>query len=196
MGSSTSKRLEPELAHLIVHQRPELEKSQDRMVIHPLHKSPSDLRVLFFPFYVSEQAGGDFDAGRRVGRVFWRTWLQEEVFSAMEFEDLRKWPGSKGLRQIAQDKGADLYVQGQLTHYMEGGTQGRSSVSMLVNIYTVAQDELIWSMEHSGRMQRQTEKDFILFKTKSWMPEHPVYVIVNNLAQDLAREVEQWTLKH
>lgn len=193
MGSSVSQKLEPEMSHLVVHQRPELKKSQDRTVVKPLHKSPSDLQVMFFPFYVSDQAGGNFDSGRIVGRIFWRTWLQEKVFPAMEFEDLSKWPGSKGLRRIAREKGADLYVQGQLSHYMEGGTQGRSSVSMLVNIYTVSQNELIWSMEHSGRLERQAGKDFILFKTKSWMPEHPMYLLVNNLAQDLAREVKQWS---
>jgi hypothetical protein len=79
---------------------------------------------------------------------------------------------------------------------MQGGTQGRTSVSMLVNIYSVPEDELVWSMEHSGKIRRQSGKDFILFRTKSWMPEHPVYVLVNNLAQDLAQEVKQWTRKH
>ncbi|MFP4393150.1 MAG: hypothetical protein ACOC3Y_02095 [Desulfohalobiaceae bacterium] len=192
MSSNTGQRPEPKLNHLVIHQRPALEKAQEQVAIHPLQTPRSELKVLFFPFYISEQAGGNFDSSRKLSRIFWRTWLEEEVFPAMEFEDMQKWPGQKRLGQMASNKGADLYVQGQITHYMKGGTQGRTSISILVNIYTVANDELIWSLAHSGRIQRQTTKDFILFKTKSWMPEHPEYVIVNNLAQELAQPIKAW----
>ncbi len=193
MESRFEQRVEPHLDHIVFYQRPVLDKSRNGFYIYPIHNAPFDLKALFFPFYVHPGVGGNYDTGRRIGHVFWRTWLGQEVFPTMSYQDAQEWPGRKKAGELARNMGADLYVMGQVSHYLNGGTQGATSIAMVVNIYSARDEELIWSMEHSGRIDNRGEMDFILIKRRTWMPESPEYVIVNNLAYDLAQPVKKWT---
>lgn len=110
----------------------------------------------------------------------------------MHYQDTQDWPGRKKAGDLARKMGADLYVMGQVSHYLGGGTRGTTSIALKVNIFSAQNDDLIWSMEHSGRIDNRGEMDFILIKRRTWMPESPEYVIVNKLAYDLAQPVKNW----
>lgn len=193
MESKLEQRVEPHLDHIIFLQKPVLEKGQDGVYVHPANTSTEDYKAIFFPFYAHPRVGGNHDTGRRIGHIFWRTWLGQEVFSTIYYEDMLDWPGQKKAGEIARRKGADLYVMGQVNYYLNGGTQGTTSIGIIVNIFSSQNDNLIWSLEHSGRIDNRGDMDFILLKRRTWMPESPEYVIVNNLAYDLAQPVKRWS---
>ncbi len=193
MESRIEQRVEPHLDHIVFYQRPVMDKSANGFYIHPVNPAISNLKTLFFPFYVHPGVGGNYNTGRRIGHIFWRTWLGQEVFPVMHYEDAQEWPGRKKAGELARSKGADLYVMGQVTHYLNGGTQGTTSIAIVVNIYSAVNNSLIWSMEHAGRIDNRRDMDFILVKRRTWMPESPEFVIVNNLAYDLAQPVKAWT---
>ncbi len=193
LESRFEQKIEPRLSHVTVHKRPDLEKSNGAFNVYPAREAPGKSKVLFFPFYAHSESGADFKDGRRLSLIFWRTWLAEEVFLTMAYEDLEKWPGSRRIGELARKAGADLYVQGQITHYVSGGSQGDTALALQINIHEAESDQLIWSMEHSGRIDRPAKMDYILVKRRSWMPESPERAIVNNLAQELAAPVKKWS---
>lgn len=191
--SRFEQRIEPHFDHIVFYQRPVMDKARSGFYVHPTMNAPHDLKVLFFPFYAHPRVGGSYDTGRRIGHIFWRTWLGQEVFPYMPYEDAQDWPGRREAGEIARSMGADMYVMGQVNHYLNGGTQGTTSIGITVNIFAAQNDGLIWSMEHAGRIDNRGEMDFILVKRRTWMPESPEFVIVNNLAYDLAQPVKQWS---
>lgn len=193
MEARFEQRVEPHLSHITFYQQPVLARSEQESPVYPVNMATNDLKTLFFPFYVHSEGGGNYNTGRRIGHIFWRTWLGQEVFPSMPYEDAQQWPGKNKAGELARSMDADLYVLGQVNHYLNGGTQGTTSITLLVNIYSSKNDQIIWSMEHSGRMENRGEMDFILFKRKNWMPESPEYVIVNNLSYDLAQPVKSWS---
>ncbi|WP_150112147.1 hypothetical protein [Desulfonatronovibrio hydrogenovorans] len=193
MESRFEQRVEPHLDQVIFYQRPVLEKAASGVHVHPVSQAPAQIKAVFFPFYNSPRTGGTHDTGRRIGHIFWRTWLGQEVFSTMIYQDAQEWPGRARAGQTARSLGADLYVMGQVNHYLHGGTQSTTSIAILVNIFSARDDSLIWSMEHAGRMDNRGEMDFILAKRRTWMPESPEYVIVNSLAYELAQPVKMWS---
>ncbi|WP_045216876.1 hypothetical protein [Desulfonatronovibrio magnus] len=191
--SRFEQRVEPQLDRIIFYQRPVLDKAQSGYYVYPASNAPFDIKAIFFPFYANPNSGGNYNTGRRIGHIFWRTWLGQEVFTTMLYEDIQEWPGRRRAGEIARAKGADLFVMGQINHYLNGGTQGTTSVGITVNIFSAQNNSLIWSMEHAGRIDNRGEMDFLLIKRRTWMPESPEYVIVNNLAYDLAQPVRNWT---
>ncbi len=193
MEARFEQRVEPHLSHIVFYQQPVLARSKQEFSVYPVNMAANDLKTLFFPFYVHSEGGGNYDTGRRIGHIFWRTWLSQKVFPDMPYKDAQQWPGKKRAGELARSVDADLYVLGQVNHYLNGGTQGTTSITLLVNIYSAQDEQLIWSMEHSGRMENRGEMDFILFKRKNWMPESPEYAIVNNLSYDLAQPVKSWS---
>ncbi len=185
--------VEPHLDHIQIYRTPALNKAKEDIPVHPVEAQEQELSAVFFPFHVQERAGGNPNVGRKVGHVFWRTWLGQEVFDHMSYEDNPERPGRTKARELAQEQDADLYVLGQVSRYMEGGSRGDTTIALLVNIYSTETEELIWSMAHSGRMENRRDMDFVLIKRKTWMPESPEYVVVNNLAHDLAQTVKIWS---
>ena len=185
--------IDPRLDHVTIYQRPTLDKARQDVPVYPVSFAQQDLTAVFFPFYVHERSGGSTDTGRKIGHLFWRSWVGEEVFPSISYRDMQDAPGKTAARRMAGEKEADLYVLGQVNHYLYGGSQGSTSIALTINIYCVQTDELVWSMAHSGRIDNARDRDFVLITRRTWMPQSPEYVIVKNLAHDLGQPVKAWT---
>jgi hypothetical protein len=111
----------------------------------------------------------------------------------LRYESRDGWPGRSEARQVALENGAQLYVLGQITKYLPGGSQGSTNIGMRLDIYSAREDRLIWSMQQSARIDPRPDMDFILFKRKNWMPDSPIYVIVNSLAKRMGQPIYNWT---
>ncbi|MFW5731032.1 MAG: hypothetical protein ACOCPN_01680 [Desulfonatronovibrionaceae bacterium] len=191
--SGPDNSTEARLDEIILYRSPAMAASDPETFVRPVTHAPHQLKVLFFPFYLEPEKGGSFDTGRRVGHIFWRNWLNKEVFSSMPYHDMLEWPGRKKAGHLARSREADLYVLGHVNHYLNGGTQGTTSIGLTVNIYAAENDALIWSLQQSGRLENHGEMDYILVKRKTRMPESPEYVVVSSLASEMGRPVLQWT---
>jgi len=190
--SKIEQDFEPSLDTLTFYQSPVVERSAAPIYTMPPFPAKTALKAVFFPFYVREQVEKPKVIGDTIGYLFWQAWVGQGVFPAMVYENKFGYPGKEKARAYAMKKGADLYVLGQLKHFLDGGSQGSSSLAIQVNIYSIYSNKLVWTMEHSGRIDNRPDVDFVLFKRKTWMPESPLYVILNALAYDLARPVKKW----
>ncbi len=147
---------------------------------------------LIFSPEVKTDMQGKARAGRELGRVFFRAWQGQGVFSSLEYADTDTWPGKAKAFQQARRRDADLVVHPRISHLLLGGSQGTTSLALEVDIYDAAEERLLWSMEHSGRMENAPDQDFIVFTRKTRMPSSPEYVVMYTLAYDLAQPVRKW----
>ncbi|MFP4169188.1 MAG: hypothetical protein ACLFSY_10165 [Desulfonatronovibrionaceae bacterium] len=193
MESNVEQRVEPHLNHIDIYQPPPVELSRPQVHVRPQFPSPPRVKAVMFPFWLRGEAANKRDLGRGMGRIVWETWREMEILDTLSYKSRTGWPGRREAREIALREGAQMYVLGQITNYLPGGSQGSTSVALRLDIYSAREDSLLWSMQQSGRIDPRPDMDFVLFKRKNWMPDSPVYVIVKSLASRLGAEVYGWT---
>ncbi len=185
--------LDPRLDHVTIYKRPVLDTARQDIPVYPVSLGQQDIKAIFFPFFIHERAGGSPDTGRKIGHLFWRSWVGQEVFPGIAYREMQNAPGKTAAIRMAREAGADIYALGQVNHYLYGGSQGSTSIALTVNLYCVETDELVWSMAHSGRIDNSRDRDFVLVTRRTWMPQSPEYVIVKKLAHDMGQPVKAWT---
>ena len=191
--SNVEQRVEPHPDHVDVYQTPPVEHSRRAVYVRPDFPSPPKLKAVIYPLWITRDVQDRMDLGRGMGRIVWETWSEMGIFNSLRYESRDGWPGRSEARQVALENGAQLYVLGQITKYLPGGSQGSTNIGMRLDIYSAREDRLIWSMQQSARIDPRPDMDFILFKRKNWMPDSPIYVIVNSLAKRMGQPVYNWT---
>jgi len=147
---------------------------------------------LVFAPEVDTDLKGKQRVGRELGRVFFRTWQGQGVLRSLQYAEDTPWPGKERAMEQAGRRDAELVIRPTITHVLLGGSQGTTSLALEVAIFDASTEELLWSMEHSGRMENAPDEDFIVFTRKTRMPASPEYVVMYSLAFDLAKPVRQW----
>ncbi len=193
LESRFEQRVEPHLDHVDIYHPPPVEFSERPVYVQPQNPAPAQLSAVVFPFWINQEVQRKRNIGRSAGEIFWHTWLNKEVFSRLVYKSGIGWPGRSEAREIARKEGTQLYILGQITNYMRGGSQGSSNISIKLNIYSTKNDSLVWSMQQSARMDPRPDMDFVLVKRKNWMPDSPTYVLVKSLSSSLAAPVYRWT---
>lgn len=169
-------------------QRPDV----PNVYVHPQDPPPRELTAIVLPFRMRQSMENSLHYGAEITRIFWQTWLKQQVFPALEFVENAPYRGREVAVTMARNMGADLAIGGEILSYMAGGSVGTSQVTLRVDVYEAYSGALIWSMEHSGLMQNQQVQDYIFFRKRSRLPTDPTYAIIQALAQDMAMPVRQW----
>lgn len=169
-----------------------VERNPVQVYVHPDRPPAAAPRTLFMPFRVTQHMENASTIGRNISYYVWQNWLQSQVLSVCEFAmtDVAYRPDHA--LAMARSKGADMVVGGYVTHIVDGGTTGDSSLSISIEAYDVATGNLIWSMAQGGYMQLAKVKDYLLFSVNTRMPMSPLGVIAAALAKDTGQEVKQW----
>ncbi|MGM0609465.1 MAG: hypothetical protein ACQES5_00100 [Thermodesulfobacteriota bacterium] len=191
--SRVEQRVEPHLDHVDIYQPPPVELSKRALYVRPGFPSPPNLKAIIFPFWLDQDLANKKNIGRETGRIIWQTWAEKQIFSQLIYDEHFGWPGRKEARRIALEKNAQLYILGQITNYLPGGSQGSTNIGISLRIYNAKDDNLLWSMQQSGRIDPRPDMDFILFKRKNWMPDSPLYMLVRSLASSFSAPVYEWT---
>lgn len=167
--------------------------SQIQVYVYPQSPPVEPTKVLFVPFRVTQQMENFLTVGNNISRIIWQNWLQNNIFSTLEFLQNGTAFRPDVSLTIAKQKGANLVVGGYITDFIDGGLSGDTRVSIAIEIYDVSTGNLIWSLAQAGSMQATSVNDFIIFATKTRMPTNPSTAVINLLAEDMGKKIKEWT---
>lgn len=160
--------------------------------VRPVNQPLMPQSVLFIPFRINTSVDRVNHLEMELSRVFWQTWLAAGVSPVLAFDESGSWRGENDAVERARAAGADLAVGGEITYLLFGGTEGRTAVSLRLNILDAATGELLWSMAHSGHMAQGPTRDYVFFSQHSRMPGDPMQAILSTLAVEMAQPVKLW----
>ncbi len=144
------------------------------------------LRALILPFALRQDIAVRKDVGREMADIFRLAWLGRGVFEVMEYDSARPWPGLGQAMALAQARGANILVSGNVSQYFEGARTGRTSIGVTVEIHWVPDGSLIWSAAQAATMESAPDKDFALFRSSRRLPEDPTYAVMRTLSESMA----------
>jgi hypothetical protein len=169
-----------------------VQRNPPEVHVQPQSGAPSDLKVLFIPFRVTQPMENPTIFGYSTARVFWQTWLTMRVFPNLEFSgDDTPYRRDRAVT-LARSRGADMVIGGFVTYVYAGGTAGDSQMAVQLEAHDTRSGQMVWSMSQSGLMPASRTTDYFLFSTKSRMPSDPLHAIAQVLASDMGLQVQNW----
>jgi len=148
--------------------------------------------ALFVPLRMMQQMSQAQTFGTMLSRQIWQIWLSLNAFEALEFAEQAGPYNRERALALARARGAELMVGGFINHYLDGGTGGDSSLSLLLEIYDVKSGVQIWSLAQGGMMEVRQVHDFYLFSIKERNPADPSSFIARSLAWDMGQLIRRW----
>ena len=177
--------LQVQLNNWVRRQAPQIYVRPDVAPANP----PSALMV---PLRVTQDIRDPVSLSRNLSRTFWQAWLSRRPFSVLEYAyDALPYDPKRALA-LGKQKGADLVVGGYITHYLDGGHTGSSSVSISVEIWETATGTLLWSLAHAGLLEYQQAHDFYLFQVRTRQPTDPPSAVLRLLAEEMGEAIHDW----
>ena len=183
---------QPNVGPQTFYKDPLIERSNAPMWVMPTNAPKKPLKATFLPFEFKKKYDNRDRISTQIGKTFWKTWVGQGVFPSLQFAENVSFDSNVTAIEQAQEMDADILITGEITDFLAGGSQGTTRIAFNIDIYTVPRGNLIWSMEHAGRIENASEQDYILFKIRTQMPSSPTYALVNALAYDLAQPVKKW----
>jgi hypothetical protein len=152
-------------------------------------KAPTALMV---PLRVTQEMRDPVSVSRNLSRTLWQTWLNQQSCAVLEYAyDAQPYDPKRALA-LGKQKGADLVVGGYITHFLDGGHTGSSSVSVSIEVWECATGNLLWSMAHAGLLEYQSAHDFYLFQVRTRQPMDPPAAILQLLGEEMGKIVHAW----
>lgn len=148
--------------------------------------------ALFVPLRMVQQMTDAVTFSDMLSRQIWQVWLSLNCFSTLEYAPQAGPFNRNAALALARRKGAQLLVGGVINHYMDGGANGESSVSLGIEIYDVKSGNLIWSIAQGGLMEPEQKHDFYLFEITERNPADPAGLITRSLAWDMGQLIRKW----
>lgn len=169
-----------------------VQRNPPEVHVQPKSRAPSDLRVLFIPFRVTQPMDNPTILGYTTARTIWQTWLTMQIFPNMEFTgDDTPYRRDRAV-QLGQMRGADMVIGGFVTYVYAGGTAGDSQMAVQVEAHDTRSGQMLWSMAQSGIVPASRTTDYFLFATKTRMPSDPLHAIAQAMASDMGRQLQDW----
>ena len=148
--------------------------------------------ALMTPLRITQEIRDPVSLSRNLSRTFWQGWLNQQTFSVLEYAyDAQPYDPKRAL-DLGKQKGADLVVGGYITHYLDGGHTGSSSVSVSIEIWETATGNLLWSLGQAGFLEYQRAHDFYLFQIRTRQPMDPPSAILQLLAEETGKLIHDW----
>jgi hypothetical protein len=183
---------EPRVGPQIVHVDPLVERAVPRLMVAPLNPPSRPLGCICYPFVVRQEIDNSRRIGDELGRVIWDHLVSQQIFGLMVYEE-SPWTGVAAACRYARTQGVDLVAMGEITRFMQAGGSGSTSVAFTFKIYEAETRMLVWSIAHSGRVEGSRDRDFMVFTSKTRMPQAPEYLVLESLARDLGQILKSWT---
>lgn len=169
-----------------------VQRNPPEVHVSPASAAPSDLRVLFIPFRVTQAIDNPTILGYTTARVVWQTWLEMRLFPNLEFTgDDVPYRRDRAMA-LARSRGADMVVGGFVTHVYSGGTVGESQLALQLEAHDVRSGQLVWSMAQAGKVPAPQSTDYFVVSTKTRMPSDPLHAIAKAIASDMGARVQTW----
>lgn len=150
-------------------------------------------RAMFAPFRLMQQINNNaVTFGDLLSRQVWQVWLGQGAFQTLEYAPQAGPFEVNRALALARRQGAEILVGGYINHYMDGGSNGESSVSLTIEVYDVKTGNMIWQISQAGIMEGQKKHDFYLFTINERNPADPSGLITRSLAWDMGKIIKGW----
>ena len=167
-------------------------RQSPHVYVRPNISPTSPPTALMVPLRVTQEIRDPVTVSRNLSRTFWQNWLNQQVFSVLEYAyDAQPYDPKRALA-LGKQKGADLVVGGYITHYLDGGHTGTSSISLSIEVWETATGNLLWSFGQAGFLEYQRAHDFYLFQVRTRQPMDPPAAILQALAEETGKLVHDW----
>lgn len=178
---------------IIVYRDQWVQRNPPEVHVQPAVMGGASPKVLFVPFRVTQSIDNPTIIGYSTARTLWQTWLTMQIFPVMEFSgDDTPYRRDRAVA-LARARGADMVVGGFVTYILAGGTVGPSQIAVQVEAHDTHTGQLVWSMAQSGLIPAERVTDYFLFSTKTRTPSDPLHAIVQAMASDMGRLMQDWT---
>lgn len=164
--------------------------------VRPTSAPAAPPTALFMPLRVTQSANNVQALSRNISRQIWQIWLSQRAFSTLEYDDSVVFYRPSDALALARRRNAQLLVGGSITHVMDGGTTGDSSLSLAIEIYDVATGALLWHIAQGGNFNKKQASDFFLMGVQARMPEDPLGVLIRTIGNDIGMEIYRWVYPH
>lgn len=169
-----------------------VQRNKPEVHVRPVTAAPSYIKVLFIPFRVTQPMENPTVLGYTVARTIWQTWLTMRIFPNMEFTgDGTPYRRDRAVA-LGKARGADMVIGGFVTYVYAGGTAGDSQVALQVEAHDTRSGQMVWSMAQSGFIPASQKTDYFLFATQSRLPSDPLHAIVQAIASDTGKQLQDW----
>ncbi len=174
----------------------QVDVSPIRVYVQP-NTSPKDaLRGLFVPLRVTQDVAGPKNISHNISRQIWQVWLAQRAFQALEYNDSAVPFQVSDALALAKSRGANVLVGGYITHFMDGGGVGTSSISMQIEMYEVETGVLLWSMGQGGSISKEQATDLFLVGFQERMPADPMGLTARSVGYDMGMKIKNWVEPH
>lgn len=148
--------------------------------------------ALFVPLRMVQQINNAVTFSTMLSRQIWQVWLSLNMFSVLEYDPYAGPFNPQRALAIARQKNAEVLVGGYINHFMDGGANGESSITLAIEVYDVKSGNMIWSISQGGLMEKEKKHDFYLFTINERNPGDPSGLIARSLAWDMGQLVLKW----
>ncbi len=163
------------------------------VTIHPNKNLTEPPKALFVPLGLTQDSQDKERISQTLSHIIWQQFISEKVFSHFEYANMSPPYRVADALYYARNRGAEFLVGGYITYFYDGGGIGSTRASIIIEVYDVANGNLIWSIAHAGEMPAEKARDYALFQVKNAMPYDPTYAVLSELANDIARLLQMWT---
>jgi OOP family OmpA-OmpF porin len=167
-------------------------KSTLQVSIHPRGRQYRPLTAYFSPFVIQQENSDYVQLSNAFAQIFNNAWLEERLFSIMEFEPGVPYRGVNSALDRARRRGADLLILGFVPYFYSGNTIDDTAITIQINIYDTKNGMLLWTMMQSGRIEARQPDDYIYFKHEYRLSEGPYNKIIRDIAKDMAIPLKGW----
>lgn len=174
-----------------------------RVTTSPLHvyvkprTAPArGLVAVFIPFRVTQNLEQPRLIGEQVMGGLRQVWMEKELFATQVMISDAFYHSQADACRLGREKGADIVISGEISHYLDGGSNSDTSISLRVDVMDAASGEMLWSLAQAGRMERVLTEDYIWFRRTYRMPESAVAAIVRRIAENMAIPVLEWSNRY
>ncbi len=176
----------------VFHVPPMVEHRGLQLNLVPLKPAIRPLECICYPFIIRQEIDNARGLGAELGEMFWTRLVADRIFGAMPYAD-SFWPGVASACRHARSRGLDLVAMGEITRFMQGGHTGTTTVALTFKLYDAESQTLIWSIAHAGLVEGSGDRDYMVFTSKTRMPNSPEYLVLETLAGDIAAFLKAWT---
>ena len=169
-----------------------VDRSNLHVYVRPVERLHSPVKALMFPMWIRETIPARIELGRSLARVFQDAWSEEPVFPTLVLPDELVYRGRESALAEARRRGADMLVLPSVPYLYAGGTVDDSALTIRCDIYEVASGNMLVSMEQTGRIEFERNKDWVLWMTRTRLPDSPLYSITRAIAEDMAVPLRSW----
>ncbi|MEF2144944.1 MAG: OmpA family protein [Desulfovibrionaceae bacterium] len=170
----------------------EVDRSELAIHVRPADRLHTPPKALLYPMWIREQLPERLELGRQMGRVLHGLWAGELLFPTLAYDERMVFHGRDKALDEARRRGADLLILPIVPYIYTGGSVDDTAMTLQLEIYDTKSRQLIFSMLQAGRMEFQRNKDWILWVSRTRMPDSPLYAIIRALGRDMAVPLASW----